>query len=150
VSGENVAGSVKSCIQLAEQVRSAYWSGRDEEDLGEAEEEVEGRPMSAPSRAEPMELDSNPSQAYCATPRRLSSSSVESAKIPPDEEDKKTLAAADSTVKGQRGWAPGYSCFAAFTRLFHTRLHLRSFPCTLPPPSPNARSRGAKTRRWLC
>ncbi|XP_011506411.1 PREDICTED: PWWP domain-containing protein 2A-like [Ceratosolen solmsi marchali] len=96
------AGSVKSCIQLAEQVRSVYWNGRDEEDLGEAEEEMENRPMNALSRAEPMELDSNPTQAYCATPRRLSSSSVESAKVPPDEEDKKTLAAADSTVKGGR------------------------------------------------
>ncbi|XP_031787302.1 PWWP domain-containing protein 2A isoform X2 [Nasonia vitripennis] len=93
-------GSVKSCIQMAEQVRSAYWNGRDEENLAEAEAEVENRPMNTLSRPEPMELDSNPTQAYCATPRRLSSSSVESAKIPPDEEDKKTLAAADSTVKG--------------------------------------------------
>lgn len=90
---------MKSSIQLAEQVRSAYWKGRDEEDLVQAdEEEVENRPMNALA-AEPMELDSNPTQAYCATPRRLSSSSVESAKVPPDEEDKKTLAAADSTVK---------------------------------------------------
>lgn len=95
------AGSVKPCIQLAEQVRSVYWNGRNEEDLAE-EEELENRPMNVLSstRPEPMELDSNPTQAYCATPRRLSSSSVESAKIPPDEEDKKTLAAADSTVEG--------------------------------------------------
>ena len=93
-------GSVKSRIHLAEQVRSAYWNGRDEEEMEEDEAEVENRPMNTLSRPEPMELDSNPTQAYCATPRRLSSSSVESAKVPPDEEDKKTLAAADSTVKG--------------------------------------------------
>lgn len=49
-------------------------------------------------RTEQTELESrNPSTAYCATPRRLSSSSVESAKVP-DEDEKKTLAAADSTV----------------------------------------------------
>ena len=54
--------------------------------------------MSGEIRPEPIELDStNPSTAYCATPRRLSSSSVESAKVP-DEDEKKTLAAADSTV----------------------------------------------------
>lgn len=57
------------------------------------------------NRGEPMELDSNPTTAYCATPRRLSSSSVESAKVP-DEEDKKTLAAADSTMKVRTGRIP--------------------------------------------
>ena len=57
------------------------------------------------TQGEPMELDSNPTTAYCATPRRLSSSSVESAKVP-DEEDKKTLAAADSTMKLRTGRIP--------------------------------------------
>ncbi|XP_014205626.1 uncharacterized protein LOC106637373 [Copidosoma floridanum] len=102
------AGLIKPCIKLAEKMRSAYWHGRDEEDLSqslheedeEEEEELENRPMNGHPRAEPIELDSNPTQAYCATPRRLSSSSVESAKVPPEEEDKKTLAAADSTVRG--------------------------------------------------
>ena len=94
-----------SSVKLAEPAaRGVYWNGRDDEGReAAAEEEVENRPMNAlsSSRPEPMELDSNPTQAYCATPRRLSSSSVESAKIPPDEEDKKTLAAADSTVKSE-------------------------------------------------
>ncbi|KAJ8686939.1 hypothetical protein QAD02_022733 [Eretmocerus hayati] len=94
------AGSAKSCAKLTEQRRSAFWDGRDEEaDLEEAEAEVENRPINVMPQAEPVELDSNPSQTCRATPRRLSSSSVESAKIPLDEEDKKTLAAADSTVK---------------------------------------------------
>lgn len=88
-------------------MRSAYWNGRDEEDLNEAEAELENRPMNGPTSTQskkprtdqqPIELET---QAYCATPRRNSSSSVESAKIP-DEDDKKTLAAADSTVKGKR------------------------------------------------
>lgn len=51
-----------------------------------------------------VDCDNNPSTAYCATPRRLSSSSVESAKVP-EEEDKKTLAAADSTMR-LRGRVP--------------------------------------------
>lgn len=108
-----VPGSIKPCIKLAEKIRSAYWNGRDEEEIEEANEiETNGRLMNGVgervSRAEPMELDSNPSQAYCATPRRLSSSSVESAKIPPEEEEeeeKKTLAAADSTVRASNGRA---------------------------------------------
>ncbi|XP_051164497.1 PWWP domain-containing protein 2B-like [Leptopilina boulardi] len=53
----------------------------------------------------PMEMESNPTAAYCATPRRLSSSSVESAKVP-DEEEKKTLAAADSTMRLKTGRIP--------------------------------------------
>lgn len=54
---------------------------------------------------ESTDCDSNPSMAYCATPRRLSSSSVESAKVP-EEEDKKTFAAADSTMKLRTGRVP--------------------------------------------
>lgn len=78
--------------------QSVYWNGgrAEEEDM---EEEEEDSPINGVVRGEPLEPDSNPTTAYCATPRRLSSSSVESAKVPPDEDDKKTLAAADSTVK---------------------------------------------------
>lgn len=56
-------------------------------------------------RIESTDCDSNPSMAYCATPRRLSSSSVESAKVP-EEEDKKTFAAADSTMRLRTGRIP--------------------------------------------
>ncbi|KAL7292164.1 hypothetical protein TKK_0014121 [Trichogramma kaykai] len=81
--------------------RSQYWTDRAEEAVNEASGQ-EGNQASSQA-AEPVAIDSNPTQAYCATPRRLSSSSVESAKIPVNEEDKKTFAAADSTVKSSGG-----------------------------------------------
>ena len=76
----------------------ACWSRSEEDSRMNGEEPIE-------NRGEPMELDSNPTTAYCATPRRLSSSSVESAKVP-DDEDKKTLAAADSTMRLRTGRIP--------------------------------------------
>ncbi|XP_015585341.1 PWWP domain-containing protein 2A [Cephus cinctus] len=85
-------------VKMASGVQSAYWTRSEEDSSRNAEEPME-------SRAEPTELDSNPSTAYCATPRRLSSSSVESAKVP-DEDDKKTLAAADSTMRLRTGRIP--------------------------------------------
>ncbi|XP_012281605.1 PWWP domain-containing protein 2A [Orussus abietinus] len=75
---------------------STYWTRGEDEVARNPDESLE-------SPVESMELGSNPSTAYCATPRRLSSSSVESAKVP-DEGEKRTLAAADSTmrVRGNR------------------------------------------------
>ncbi|XP_012268853.2 uncharacterized protein LOC105693476 [Athalia rosae] len=73
---------------------TSYWS-KDEEDSP-------GKPEDARNEAgkgnRSTEFTNNFSTAYGARPRRLSSSSVESAKVP-DEEDKKTLAAADSTMR---------------------------------------------------
>lgn len=76
----------------------ACWSESEEASKMNGEESVE-------TEGVPMELESNPNTAYCATPRRLSSSSVESAKVP-DEEEKKTLAAADSTMRLKTGRIP--------------------------------------------
>lgn len=76
--------------------RSSYWTKPEEDSPGKPED---GRDDSG-KRNRATEFMNNPSTAYSARPRRLSSSSVESAKIP-DEEDKKTLAAADSTMRSR-------------------------------------------------
>ncbi|XP_012532045.1 PWWP domain-containing protein 2A [Monomorium pharaonis] len=90
--------------QLSDKMKvaaSAHWPVRHEEEaslrnvLTSQERVVEST----------ADCDNNPSTAYCATPRRLSSSSVESAKIP-EEEDKKTFAAADSTMRLRTGRVP--------------------------------------------
>ncbi|XP_015523140.2 PWWP domain-containing protein 2A isoform X2 [Neodiprion pinetum] len=77
---------------------SSYWSKDEEDSPGKPED---GRDE-AGKRNRSSEFVGNPSTAYSARPRRLSSSSVESAKVP-DEEDKKTLAAADSTMRLRTG-----------------------------------------------
>jgi len=87
-------------VKVAASVQSSHWSVRNEEEtslnlLTLSQERVEST----------SDCDNNPSPAYCATPRRLSSSSVESAKIP-EEEDKKTFAAADSTMRLRTGRVP--------------------------------------------
>lgn len=84
----------------AKLAESTYWNGRTEEDdsSGNVAEPTE-------ERVESTDCDSNPSMAYCATPRRLSSSSVESAKVP-EEDDKKTFAAADSTMRPRTARVP--------------------------------------------
>lgn len=88
-------------MKVAASAQSSYWSVRNEDEassrnvLTSSQERVEST----------ADCDNNPSTAYCATPRRLSSSSVESAKIP-EEEDKKTFAAADSTMRLRTGRVP--------------------------------------------
>jgi len=87
-------------MKVAASVQSSHWPVNKEETslrnvLTSSQERVEST----------ADCDSNPSMAYCATPRRLSSSSVESAKVP-EEEDKKTFAAADSTMKLRTGRIP--------------------------------------------
>ncbi|XP_016916866.2 uncharacterized protein LOC108000773 [Apis cerana] len=93
---------INNAIQANEKVKisPSYWNNRvDEGDSSaNATEPTE-------ERMESTDCDSNPSMAYCATPRRLSSSSVESAKIP-EEEEKKTFAAADSTMRPRTGRIP--------------------------------------------
>ncbi|KAG5316074.1 PWP2B protein, partial [Pseudoatta argentina] len=87
-------------VKVAASVQSLHWPVTNEEEMSlrnvlTSQERVEST----------AECDNNPSTAYCATPRRLSSSSVESAKIP-EEEDKKTFAAADSTMRLKTGRVP--------------------------------------------
>lgn len=88
-------------MKVAASAQSSQWLVRNEEEaslrnvLTSQERVVEST----------ADCDNNPSTAYCATPRRLSSSSVESAKIP-EEEDKKTFAAADSTMRLRTGRVP--------------------------------------------
>lgn len=77
----------------------ACWSESEETSKINDDEPVE-------TEGVPMELESNPTAAYCATPRRLSSSSVESAKVPDEEEKKTLLAAADSTMRLKTGRIP--------------------------------------------
>ncbi|CAD1470350.1 unnamed protein product, partial [Heterotrigona itama] len=93
---------INNAMQANEKVKidPSYWNNRAEEgdSSANAMEPTE-------ERMESTDCDSNPSMAYCATPRRLSSSSVESAKIP-EEEEKKTLAAADSTMRPRTGRVP--------------------------------------------
>lgn len=87
-------------MRVAASVQPSYWSARDEEETS-----LRNVLRPAEERIESTDCDSNPSMAYCATPRRLSSSSVESAKVP-EEEDKKTFAAADSTMRLRTGRVP--------------------------------------------
>lgn len=87
-------------LSLPSEAPSTYWSSSSEAD--DSSRNTLPRPE---ERVESTDCDSNPSMAYCATPRRLSSSSVESAKVP-EEEDKKTLAAADSTMRPRIGRVP--------------------------------------------
>ncbi|XP_011879490.1 PREDICTED: PWWP domain-containing protein 2A-like isoform X1 [Vollenhovia emeryi] len=89
-------------VKVAASAQSSHWPVRNEEEaslrnamLASSQERVEST----------ADCDNNPSTAYCATPRRLSSSSVESAKVP-EEEDKKTFAAADSTMRLRTGRVP--------------------------------------------
>ncbi|XP_015174557.1 PREDICTED: myb-like protein P isoform X1 [Polistes dominula] len=86
--------------ELTTGVPSTYWSSS-----SEADDSSRNTLTRTEDRVESTDCDSNPSMAYFATPRRLSSSSVESAKIP-EEEDKKTLAAADSTMRPRIGRIP--------------------------------------------
>ncbi|KAG7190269.1 hypothetical protein KM043_006387 [Ampulex compressa] len=87
-------------VKIASGAQSSYWASRsgDGDSSRNTAEQAE-------ERVESTDCDSNPSMAYCATPRRLSSSSVESAKIP-DEDEKKTFAAADSTMRPRTGRVP--------------------------------------------
>lgn len=87
-------------MKVAESAQPSHWPVRDEEETA-----LRNVLRPAEERIESTDCDSNPSMAYCATPRRLSSSSVESAKVP-EEEDKKTFAAADSTMRLRTGRIP--------------------------------------------
>ncbi|XP_053977526.1 uncharacterized protein LOC128875716 isoform X2 [Hylaeus volcanicus] len=93
---------INNAMQGTEKVKIApsYWNNRAQEG-GSSVNAVEP----AEERMESTDCDSNPSMAYCATPRRLSSSSVESAKIP-EEDEKKTFAAADSTMRPRTARVP--------------------------------------------
>ncbi|XP_071560278.1 uncharacterized protein [Temnothorax nylanderi] len=94
------SGQLSDKVKVAASAQSSHWPVRSEEEaslnmLASSQERVEST----------ADCDNNPSTAYCATPRRLSSSSVESAKVP-EEEDKKTFAAADSTMRLRTGRNP--------------------------------------------
>ncbi|EFN89370.1 PWWP domain-containing protein 2B [Harpegnathos saltator] len=93
-----IQGSDK--VKVAASAQPSHWPVR-----GEEETSLRNVLRPAEERIESTDCDSNPSMAYCATPRRLSSSSVESAKVP-EEEDKKTFAAADSTMRLRTGRIP--------------------------------------------
>ncbi|XP_032672837.1 PWWP domain-containing protein 2A-like isoform X2 [Odontomachus brunneus] len=94
------SGQFPDKVKVAASAQPSHWPVR-------GEEETSLRNVLRPTeeRMESTDCDSNPSMAYCATPRRLSSSSVESAKVP-EEEDKKTFAAADSTMRLRTGRIP--------------------------------------------
>ncbi|XP_011347383.2 PWWP domain-containing protein 2A isoform X2 [Ooceraea biroi] len=93
------SGQLSDKVKVAASVQSSHWPGNEETSLRSILTSSQERVEST------ADCDSNPSMAYCATPRRLSSSSVESAKVP-EEEDKKTLAAADSTMRLRTGRIP--------------------------------------------
>ncbi|XP_072765311.1 uncharacterized protein [Anoplolepis gracilipes] len=95
------SGQLSDKVKVAASAQSTHWPVGNEEEaslrnvLTSSQERVESS----------ADCDNNPSMAYCATPRRLSSSSVESAKVP-EEEEKKTFAAADSTMRLRTGRIP--------------------------------------------
>lgn len=95
------SGQLSDKVKVAASAQSTHWPVSNEEEaslrkvLTSSQERVESS----------ADCDNNPSMAYCATPRRLSSSSVESAKVP-EEEEKKTFAAADSTMRLKTGRVP--------------------------------------------
>ncbi|XP_011633391.1 uncharacterized protein LOC105424710 [Pogonomyrmex barbatus] len=95
------SGQLPDKVKVAASAQSSHWPVRNEEEAS-----LRNVLTSSQQRVEStVDCDNNPSTAYCATPRRLSSSSVESAKIP-EEEDKKTFAAADSTMRLRTGRVP--------------------------------------------
>lgn len=89
-------------VKSSTNTQSSYWSVTNDEDSSVQRNTLTSSQERVESTAD---CDSNSSTAYCAMPRRLSSSSVESAKVP-EEEDKKTFAAADSTMKLRTGRVP--------------------------------------------